>query len=621
MTTPRYFSSLSEAAESLCIALNNDLRLGTPLGLGKPNQLLNLIYQRAKTDPEIRLQIFTALSLSVPAAGSDLERRFLEPFASRHFGKDYPGLDYVKDQKKNKLPKNIKVSEFYLQSGALLNSPVAQQEYVSLNYTHVAQTLVNDDINVIVQMVAKRTKNNITTYSLSSNTDLTIDVADLCQKNNKKVMLVGVVHPEMPFMENDAEVSADFFDFIVDSPEVRHQLFALPRSPVDDVDHMIGLHASRLIKDDGTLQIGIGSLSDALVHSTLLRHQENSSYQKLIADLPQAPKPNVELFSDSFQVGLYGTSEMVMDGFMHLRKARILKRLVKDLNENAKRYLHGAFFLGSKDLYRWLKELSGEEASGLCMTQVSKVNDLYDENEMAIRRQRKNARFFNTCMQVTLLGGAASETLENGKVVSGVGGQYNFVAMSHELPDSHSALMLRSYRIKDGHKTSNIVWSHGYLTIPRHLRDIVITEYGIANIKGKSDQDVIKALIEIADSDFQEELVREAVANKKLDSGYQIPEHARNNTADKISDFMNKNRHHFPSFPLGSDFTEVEQKLVKVLGFLKENSYNKGLMLQTLLKGFFRDKKSRKDELERMDLYAPASLPELFYQRLILGAF
>ncbi len=88
-----------------------------------------------------------------------------------------------------------------------------------------------------------------------------------------------------------------------------------------------------------------------------------------------------------------------------------------------------------------------------------------------------------------------------------MGGQYNFVAISNELPDSHSILMMKSYHISHGKKSSNIVWSHEQITIPRHLRDIVITEYGIAALKGKSDEDVIKSLIEISDSEFQSELV------------------------------------------------------------------------------------------------------------------
>ena len=74
--------------------------------------------------------------------------------------------------------------------------------------------------------------------------------------------------------------------------------------------------------------------------------------------------------------------------------------------------------------------------------------------------------------------------LEDGRVVSGVGGQYNFVAQGHALHDARSILILRSWRESGGEVSSNIVWEYGHCTIPRHLRDIVITEYGIADLRG-----------------------------------------------------------------------------------------------------------------------------------------
>ena len=83
----------------------------------------------------------------------------------------------------------------------------------------------------------------------------------------------------------------------------------------------------------------------------------------------------------------------------------------------------------------------------------------------------------------------------NGQVVSGVGGQYNFVAMAHALDDSRSLLMLRSYREHHGKTVSNIVWEFPHATIPRHLRDIVITEYGVADLRGTSDEETIQRLL------------------------------------------------------------------------------------------------------------------------------
>src|SRR3546814_4643722 len=78
------------------------------------------------------------------------------------------------------------------------------------------------------------------------------------------------------------------------------------------------------------------------------------------------------------------------------------------------------------------------------MCAVSNVNQLYGDQQALATLQRRDARFFNTCMMATLLGAAVSDTLEDGAVVSGVGGQYNFVAMAHELPGARSVLLLRA---------------------------------------------------------------------------------------------------------------------------------------------------------------------------------
>ena len=97
-------------------------------------------------------------------------------------------------------------------------------------------------------------------------------------------------------------------------------------------------------------------------------------------------------------------------------------------------FLHGAFYLGSQAFYDWLRDLADDERRGIGMTRVSEINELYGGNEALERLQRRDARFFNTCMMATALGAAVSDALEDGRVVSGVGGQYNFVAMAHALP-------------------------------------------------------------------------------------------------------------------------------------------------------------------------------------------
>ena len=196
---------------------------------------------------------------------------------------------------------------------------------------------------------------------------------------------------------------------------------------------------------------------------------------------------------------------MVNDGFRALHQAGILRRRVLDDVEAMRRlnagnatvddaerlaregrWLDGGFYLGSRDLYDWLRGLPADQRDGLGMTRISHINELYGGNETLERLQRRDARFFNTCMMGTLLGDAVSDALEDGRVVSGVGGQYNFVAMAHALRDGRSVLLFRATREAHGESRSSVLWNYGHVTIPRHLRDVMVTEYGIADLRGAS---------------------------------------------------------------------------------------------------------------------------------------
>ena len=136
------------------------------------------------------------------------------------------------------------------------------------------------------------------------------------------------------------------------------------------------------------------------------------------------------------------------------------------------------------------------------MTGISFTNTLTGD-EAAKRAQRRDARFVNTAMVATLLGAVSSDQLEDGRVVSGAGGQHDLVAMAHALDGARSIIGLRSTRRQDRRTVSNIVWRYANATVPRTLRDIVVTEYGIADLRGKSDRDVIVEMLDVADSAFQ----------------------------------------------------------------------------------------------------------------------
>lgn len=592
------------------------LKVATPLGLGKPNLLLNELYDLAVADSSLHLDVYTALSLTPPSSGEELGRRFLKPFAERQWGRDYPALKYFAAAVRDELPPNVAVHEFYFQSGLALRSKHLQRNYESVNYTHAAANIFRSDVNVIVQMVARRGDR----YSLSCNPDLTLDLAELYRKSTKPLFVVGVVHHDLPYLEGESEVPESFFDLIVDDGG-GFELFALPREPVSLQDHLIGLHASRLVADGGTIQVGIGSLSDALGAALVRRHRDGAGYRGFIAGLQRRfPLPGTLVpESDAFRRGLYGLSEMVTDVFMHLRRAGILKREVVDETLGTRTYLHGAFYLGSKEFYRWLRELSEDDARGFRMTRVSKVNDLYDPQEILLRRQRVGARFFNTCMQVSLLGEAVSETLRGGRVVSGIGGQYNFVSMAMELDGARSILLLRSTHAGAGGLTSSLIWSPGHVSIPRHLRDIVVTEYGVADVRGKSDSETIAALLAVADSRFQPALLSEAKRAGKIADDYEIPAIHRRNFPERLEELRRNAPDFFSPFPFGSDFTPEEERIAVALQALQADAKESRWKVLKRAAGGGADPREFANELQRMGLEKPRGFTERWNRRLLMA--
>ena len=646
--TPIRPDTLDATVEALLARIDGPLRVATPLGIGKPHRLLNALYARVAADPGRAMQLYTALSLDPPQAGGDLQRRFLAPFAARQFGEDFPRLAYVEAMKRDALPAHIEVQEFYLQSGALLGSAQAQRRYASLNYTHVARALAERGANCLLQKVAANADGS--RLSLSSNTDLTFDVVDaIAARGLPRPLLVAEIDPELPWLENGAVVDADFFDIVVAPPGPYPKLFALPRQPVNDAEYAIGLRASALVRDGGTLQIGIGALADALCHALVLRHTDNARYRAVLDALdPEIARHPAVIESGGlgpFDTGLYGCSEMINEGFRALVQNGVLRRKVVDDEALMRRiadgsasaddrarleregdFLHGAFYLGSDDFYAWLRGLDGDHARAIGMRRVSEVNELYGGRESLERVQRREAWFFNTCMMATALGAAVSDALADGRVVSGVGGQYNFVAMAHALPDARSVLMLRALREVPGEDAvSSIVWNYGHTTIPRHLRDIYVSEYGIADLRGLCDEDCVLRMAAIADARFQARLLGCAREGRKLAAEASPPAGAAANTPQRLAAALAPFRADgtLPDYPLGSDFTPVEQRLVKALTWLKNNTATRGAKLRTVARALFAgqaDSDAEREALRRMALEAPAGIGERISAKLVLLA-
>ncbi|EYF07076.1 Acetyl-CoA hydrolase [Chondromyces apiculatus DSM 436] len=718
---PEIFEDVEACVEAILARVGRDVRIGVPLGLGKPVELVNALYARARRDSGIQLTILTALSLERPVPGEGLEGALMGPFLDRVFA-GVPRLAYTEAQREGRLPANVRVVEFFFQPGSRLGDARAQRDYISTNYTFAARDVFGQGCNVAAQMVAKREGRGGLAgvrYSMSCNPDTSPELARMLRAaeaaGERKVAVVGLVNQTLPYMELDAETGPEMFDFVVDHPRYTTALFSTPKTPVATADHAIGMHASALLRDGGTLQIGIGSLGDALVHATILRHRDNEAYREVLGalgvlDAASAHHALIEGWGGlgPFTRGLYGASEMFVDGFLQLMRAGILKRRVYEMralqelldggldeaaapsaalldglvargaqflraedfaalqhhgvfsdetgyedghliaeggaripaylaDPEARRaigerclgaglrrgvVLHGGFFLGPRDFYAALSAMSDEERRTICMTGVEKVNQL-DLDPPLYEAQRIHARFVNTGMMATLSGAVVSDGLEDGRVISGVGGQYNFVAQAHQLSTGRSILLVRAVRQKEGSEaTSNIVFSYGHCTIPRHLRDVVVTEYGIADLRGKTDSEVAKALLNVADARFQGALLEQAIRASKIEPGYKIPARHRDNTPERLARVLGPRAAMFPAFPFGSDFTAQELRLVRALQAVKARvrATPKWKLLPQALRQEEPSEPELRSDLERVGLGRAQGIEDRVARSLLIEA-
>jgi len=624
MTGPATFDDVEACIDAMLSAVGRRIVLGIPLGTGKPNRFVNALYRRACADPGLKLSIFTALTPRIPKGRTLLERRFLDPIRERLYG-TYEALDYAEAVAANALPLNVEIAEFYFAPGSWLGSGYAQRQHVSANYSQVTRTLVDRGVNVVAQMIASDASGGQRRLSLGSNPDLILDLARGLPPD-RRPFLIGQVSSAMPFLPNDAETPADFWDALIEPSGdlAAAPLFAVPNKPVALSDYAIATHVASLVEDGGTLQIGIGSLGDAIAHVLRLRQTDNATYlglvDRLIGEPEQSLRAALPVRSETFEAGLYGSSEMLVEGLLHLIEAGVVKRRVPAVaGSDPSIFLHAAFFLGSPALYRSLHELDDDTRNGIEMTGVRFVNTL-DDDYARKRGDRGKARFVNSAMMVTLDGAVISDGLEGKRVVSGVGGQHDFVGMAQHLPDARSIIVLPAARTKRGRTASNIVFEHGHTTVPRQFRDIVVTEYGAADLRGAGDRDVMVALLNVTDSRFQHALLAEAQAAGKIERGYRIPDAFRANLPASLARrFTPDLRAKLPHFPLSSDFSADEARLAVALAYLKAYA-GSGSGLAGLLLGPLRRASVDEPLLERMELATVRGIAERLGRRLLRRA-
>jgi len=248
------------------------------------------------------------------------------------------------------------------------------------------------------------------------------------------------------------------------------QIIAVPPAPPSESDLKIAENIVTMIPDGACLQLGIGGTPNAI--GTLLEGKKD--------------------------LGIH--SEMICDAFLHLYK-------VGALNNSRKNFMPhrgvGTFVFGSKELYDWVTMNPGIEMWGA---------DFVNDPRTACKND--NLIAINGIVEADLTGQCVSEEM-NGRTYSGLGGQQDFTLAAYWSNGGKAFLTLAASRIdKEGKKHSNILPKvTGTVGMSRWNTQYVVTEYGVANMKGKTVPERVEAMIRIADPDFRDELRSEAKKN------------------------------------------------------------------------------------------------------------
>lgn len=277
----------------------------------------------------------------------------------------------------------------------------------------------------------------------------------------KATTVIAQVNGEMPRTSGDALISVEEIDYFV---EDTRPILQLAPSHIGEAEQAIGRHVASLIRDGDTLQLGIGAIPDAVL----------------------------SCLYDKKDLGIH--SEMFSDGVVALAEAGVINNKKKTIHKG--KYI-ATFLMGSQRLYDFVNNNPDVE-----MYPVDYVNDPF------VVAQNDNLVAINSCVQVDLMGQICSETIGSTQI-SGTGGQVDFIRGAAKSKGGRGIIAMPSTTKKGVSKiVANL--DHGAaVTTGRCDAQYVVTEYGIASLKGRTLRQRAEALIHISHPDAQEELWEE----------------------------------------------------------------------------------------------------------------
>ncbi|MFM2438663.1 MAG: hypothetical protein RLZ55_1486 [Actinomycetota bacterium] len=254
-------------------------------------------------------------------------------------------------------------------------------------------------------------------------------------------LVVGMMNSRMPYLYGDAEVLTGQFDYLVEVDEV---LPAINPGLPDEQSQRIGDHVAEHIPDGSTMQLGIGSIPDAVLHS-LHGHR-----------------------------GLTLWSEMFSDGVLRLEREGALDRV---------RPIVASFIFGSNELYEWVD----------CNPRVRLLRTEKTNDPANIARHPRMMSV-NSALQVDLFGQANASTIKD-RIYSGIGGQTDFIVGAMHAPEGKAFIALPSWHEKS---TTSTIVGRLAVRVTSFQQTAVVTEQGMAHLWGRSQSEQARELIDRA---------------------------------------------------------------------------------------------------------------------------
>lgn len=310
------------------------------------------------------------------------------------------------------------------------------------------------DVDVALIHLSKPDENGNCSYGVS--VDYTKPAAEAAK------LVIAEVNDKMPKTLGDSFINIADIDFIV---ETSYNLAELNPPKIGDIEKSIGENCAGLIEDGDTLQLGIGAIPDAVLM----------------------------FLKDKKDLGIH--TEMFSDGVVDLVDAGVINNKKKTLHKDK---MVVTFLMGTKKLYDFVDNNEDVE-----FYPVDYVND------PKIIMQNDNMVSINSCIQVDLMGQVVSESIGL-KQFSGVGGQVDYVRGASMSKGGKSIIAMPSTASRGNvSRIVPFITEGSAVTTSRNDVNYIITEYGIANLKGKTLKERAKSLIEIAHPDFRDELYKE----------------------------------------------------------------------------------------------------------------